>query len=151
MSIGKNINNVLVSVFDKEKLEIILSVLKKNNSNIFSTGGTYDYIKDKGYEVTKVEDITDYPSILGGRVKTLHPKIFGGILARAKNKLDSEELNKYKIFPFELIIVDLYPFYQTVQETNDEKKIIEKIDIGGVSLIRAAAKNYEDVLVISNM
>ena len=100
--------------------------------------------------MTKVEDITDYPSILGGRVKTLHPKIFGGILSRSKNKLDTEELNKYKIFPFELIIVDLYPFYQTVQETSDEKKIIEKIDIGGVSLIRAAAKNYEDVLVISN-
>ena len=150
MSFGKNINNVLVSVFNKEKLETILSLLKKNNSNIFSTGGTYDYIKDKGYRVTKVEDITDYPSILGGRVKTLHPKIFGGILSRSKNKLDTEELNKYKIFPFELIIVDLYPFYQTVQETSDEKKIIEKIDIGGVSLIRAAAKNYEDVLVISN-
>ena len=150
MSLGKNINNVLVSVFDKAKLETILSVLKKNNSNIFSTGGTYDYIKDKGYEVTKVEDITDYPSILGGRVKTLHPKIFGGILSRSKNKLDTEELNKYKIFPFELIVVDLYPFYQTVQETSDEEKIIEKIDIGGVSLIRAAAKNFEDVLVISN-
>ena len=105
MSFGKNINNVLVSVFNKEKLETILSLLKKNNSNIFSTGGTYDYIKDKGYRVTKVEDITDYPSILGGRVKTLHPKIFGGILSRSKNKLDTEELSKYKIFPFELIIV----------------------------------------------
>ena len=96
MSIGKNINNVLVSVFNKEKLETILSLLKKNNSNIFSTGGTYDYIKLKGYEVTKVEDITNYPSILGGRVKTLHPKIFGGILSRSTNNLDTKELNKYK-------------------------------------------------------
>ena len=126
MSFGKNINNVLVSVFNKEKLETILSLLKKNNSNIFSTGGTYDYIKLKGHEVTKVEDITNYPSILGGRVKTLHPKIFGGILSRSTNNLDTKELNKYKIFPFELVIVDLYPFYQTVKETGDEKKIIEK-------------------------
>ncbi len=150
MSLGKNIKNVLISVFNKEGLEPILSILKRNSSKIYSTGGTFDYLKEKGFRATKIEDVTKYPSILNGRVKTLHPKIFGGILARTNNKSDNEEIKKYEMFSFDLLIVDLYPFSKTVNETNDEKKIIEKIDIGGVSLIRAAAKNYKDVLVVSN-
>ena len=115
---------------------------------MISTGGTYDYLKKQGLEVTSVESITGYPSIFGGRVKTLHPKILGGILHRREEPDDIQELQKYEIPPVDLVIVDLYPFENTVATTRDENEIIEKIDIGGISLIRAAAKNFRDVLII---
>ena len=150
MSEGKKINNVLISVYDKSGLDEVLLNLNKNRSNIFSTGGTFKFIKEKKIDVTKVEDLTKYPSILSGRVKTLHPKIFGGILSRSNNSEDKAEQKRFGIPSFDLIIVDLYPFEDTIKQTDDECKIIEKIDIGGISLIRAAAKNYNDVLVISN-
>ena len=121
------------------------------NITLFSTGGTEIFIKKLGIPVNKVEDLTSYPSILGGRVKTLHPNIFGGILARRELREDKEQLKNYNIPEFDLIIVDLYPFEKTVNSNSDEKDIIEKIDIGGISLIRAAAKNYKDVLVVSKM
>ena len=116
---------------------------------IYSTGGTFNFITDLGIPAEKVEDLTSYPSILGGRVKTLHPSVFGGILARRENNDDLEQLSKYKIPEIDLVIVDLYPFEETLKSTDNEEEIIEKIDIGGISLIRAAAKNYNDVLVVS--
>lgn len=144
----KSIKNALISVFHKEGLDEILEELKKNNVQILSTGGTRQYIEDKGYEVKAVESITDYPSILGGRVKTLHPKIFGGILSRRDNEEDNYQVESYDIPEIDLVIVDLYPFEETVRSGAGESSIIEKIDIGGISLIRAAAKNFKDVVIV---
>ena len=149
---NKKIKNVLVSVFNKDGLLSVIKKLDKHGVNIYSTGGTQQYIKNNNIKVTKVEDLTSYPSILGGRVKTLHPKIFGGILARRDVEEDKDQLTKYVIPEFDLVIVDLYPFEKTVQIPNvTENEIIEKIDIGGISLIRAAAKNFKDVLVVSEI
>jgi len=145
----KKIKSALISVFYKEGLDEIVRTLHSLNIRICSTGGTYNFIKDLGIPAEKVEDITTYPSILGGRVKTLHPLIFGGILSRRGNSEDREHVKKYKIPELDLVIVDLYPFEETLKNTTNEEEIIEKIDIGGISLIRAAGKNFKDVLVIS--
>ena len=147
----KKIKNVLISVFDKDGLSPIIHKLSEFSVNIFSTGGTKEFIENEGVNVTAVENLTTFPSILGGRVKTLHPKIFGGILSRRDVTSDEQELHKFDIIKFDLIIVDLYPFEKTVESGANEAEIIEKIDIGGISLIRAAAKNYNDVLVVSEM
>ena len=147
----KEIKNVLISVFDKDGLSPIIHKLSEFSVNIFSTGGTKKFIENEGVNVTAVENLTTFPSILGGRVKTLHPKIFGGILSRRDVTNDEQELQKFDIIKFDLIIVDLYPFEKTVESGANEAEIIEKIDIGGISLIRAAAKNYKDVLVVSEM
>ena len=147
----KKIKNVLISVFDKDGLSPIIHKLSEFSVNIFSTGGTKEFIENEGVNVTAVENLTTFPSILGGRVKTLHPKIFGGILSRRDVTNDEQELQKFDIIKFDLIIVDLYPFEKTVESGANEAEIIEKIDIGGISLIRAAAKNYNDVLVVSEM
>ena len=147
----KTIKNALISVFHKDRLGKIAQKLNELGVSIYSTGGTQKFIEDKGINVKRVEDLTSYPSILSGRVKTLHPKVFGGILARREEDDDQLELEKYDIPEFDLVIVDLYPFEETIASTNNESEIIEKIDIGGVSLIRAAAKNYRDVLIVSEM
>jgi len=144
----KKIKNALISVFYKDGLKPVLEKLSSLGIQLYSTGGTYDFIKEKGFEAQTIESLTSYPSILGGRVKTLHPKVFGGILARRENEGDQQQLQEYQIPPFDLVIVDLYPFEETLANTNDEKTIVEKIDIGGISLIRAAAKNFKDVLVV---
>ena len=144
------IRSALVSVFDKEGLEPIMKEFEREKIIIYSTGGTGEFLEKLGIKYIPVEDITSYPSILGGRVKTLHPKVFGGILNRKNKKEDQEELLSYEIPQIDLVIVDLYPFEETIRLTKDEKKIIEKIDIGGISLIRAAAKNFNDVLCISD-
>ncbi len=141
----------MISVFHKDGLEPVLEVLKKNDVKIYSTGGTFKFIKENGYDVEAVEDLTTYPSILGGRVKTLHPKVFGGILSRRELQSDVDELGQYEIPEIDLVIVDLYPFEETIKNTTDESTIIEKIDIGGIALIRAAAKNFKDVAIISHM
>jgi len=146
---NKRIKSALISVYYKEGLEAIVRKLSDLNVKLFSTGGTFSFINDLGIAAEKVEDLTTYPSILGGRVKTLHPNVFGGILARRENQGDLEQLAKYKIPEIDLVIVDLYPFEETVKTTDREEEIIEKIDIGGISLIRAAAKNYNDVLIVS--
>ena len=150
MSDLKQISTALISVYYKDKLEPIVKKLNELNVKILSTGGTKQFIEDRGIEVQSVEDLTTYPSILGGRVKTLHPKIFGGILARRQEENDLKQLNQYQIPEIDLVIVDLYPFEETVKSGASDQEIIEKIDIGGVSLIRAAAKNFGDVLVVSN-
>ncbi|MBN1650551.1 MAG: bifunctional phosphoribosylaminoimidazolecarboxamide formyltransferase/IMP cyclohydrolase [Bacteroidales bacterium] len=147
----KPIKNALISVFHKDGLLPILSTLKKYNINIITTGGTYKFIEEAGYKAQTVESLTDYPSIFGGRVKTLHPIVFGGILYRRDLENDQKQALEFKIPPIDLVIVDLYPFEKTLEETSDDEKIIEKIDIGGISLIRAAAKNYKDVLIVSSM
>ena len=144
----KKIKNALVSVFYKNGLDDIVKKLNELGITIYSTGGTYKFIEDLGIKAIPVESLTLYPSILGGRVKTLHPKVLGGILGRRENQDDLEEMKKYEIPEIDLVIVDLYPFEETVKQTSDEQEIIEKIDIGGISLIRAAAKNFKDVLVI---
>ena len=144
----KKINSALISVFHKDRLDEIVSLLDKLKIKIYSTGGTYDFINKLGVDAITVESLTDYPSILGGRVKTLHPKIFGGILGRRDNELDKSQFSEYGIPEIDLVIVDLYPFEQTLSSTGNEQEIIEKIDIGGISLIRAAAKNYKDVIII---
>ncbi len=144
----KRIKSALISVFHKDRLDEIARLLKKFDIKIYSTGGTYDFIIGLGIEATTVESLTSYPSILGGRVKTLHPKIFGGILGRRDNKDDLNHFEQYEIPEIDLVIVDLYPFEKTVAGTNNEQEIIEKIDIGGISLIRAAAKNFKDVLIV---
>lgn len=144
----KKIRNALISVFYKDGLDDIVRQLNQFGVNIYSTGGTATFIRSLGIEVIGVESLTNYPSILGGRVKTLHPKIFGGILARSAEADDQQQLDQYAIPAFDLVIVDLYPFEETLLNTNDAAEIIEKIDIGGISLIRAAAKNYSDVLVV---
>ena len=145
----RKISSALISVFNKDGIEEIATKLHNQNIKIISTGGTKSFIENLGIPVTSVESVTDYPSILGGRVKTLHPKIFGGILYRDK-QVDLDEVKKFSIPKIDLVIVDLYPFEDTVKSTNDESEIIEKIDIGGVSLIRAAAKNYNKTLVVSS-
>ena len=145
----KKIKSALISVFNKDKIDEICSYLSSNNVIIYSTGGTYNYISNLGIPVKKVEDLTSFPSILNGRVKTLHPKVFGGIL-RTNSESDIEDSKNYDIPNFDLVIVDLYPFEETLKTTKNHNDIIEKIDIGGVSLIRAAAKNYENVTCISS-
>jgi phosphoribosylaminoimidazolecarboxamide formyltransferase / IMP cyclohydrolase len=145
----KRIHSALISVFYKEGLADIVKLLYKFDVKIYSTGGTFNFINDLNIPAEKVEDLTTYPSILGGRVKTLHPSVFGGILARRDNAEDREQLSKFGIPEIDLVIVDLYPFEETVKSVDEEVEIIEKIDIGGISLIRAAAKNYNDVLVVS--
>jgi len=151
MTQGRKIKNALISVFHKDGLSPIVKKLEKLGIEIYSTGGTQDFIEGEGIKVNRVEDLTSYPSILGGRVKTLHPNVFGGILSRRELDSDKEQLNQYNIPEFDLVIVDLYPFEKTVQSSATEQDIIEKIDIGGISLIRAAAKNYKDVLIVSEM
>jgi len=146
----KKINGALISVYHKEGLDKIITALSKGGVKIYSTGGTLDFIRGLGVEAHPVEGLTGYPSILGGRVKTLHPNVFGGILARRDNPSDGEQLKEYNIPLIDLVIVDLYPFEQTVASGADEQAIIEKIDIGGISLIRAAAKNYKDVVVVGS-
>jgi phosphoribosylaminoimidazolecarboxamide formyltransferase/IMP cyclohydrolase len=146
----KKIQSALISVFHKDGLENVVKRLHEKGVTLYSTGGTQQFIEKQGVPCKTVEGLTDYPSILGGRVKTLHPKVFGGILARRDNPGDLDQLQEYAIPEIDLVIVDLYPFEETVKSTNEEQKIIEKIDIGGVSLIRAAAKNYKDVLVIAS-
>jgi phosphoribosylaminoimidazolecarboxamide formyltransferase/IMP cyclohydrolase len=148
---AKKIKNALISVYHKDNLERIVKELDRLNVGLISTGGTYSFIKELGVSVTPVEELTSYPSILGGRVKTLHPNIFGGILARRDNLGDNEQLEEYNIEEIDLVIVDLYPFEDTVAGNASEQDIIEKIDIGGISLIRAAAKNFKDVLIVSSM
>lgn len=146
---GKQIKSALISVFYKEGLADIVRFLDKSGVKIYSTGGTYTFLADLGIKAEKVENLTTYPSILGGRVKTLHPSVFGGILARRGNAEDLKQLEQYNIPEIDLVIVDLYPFEETVRTVSDEDEIIEKIDIGGISLIRAAAKNFNDVLIVS--
>jgi len=144
---NKTIKSALISVYHKDGLEDIIAGLKKHNITVYSTGGTYAHLDNTGLDLRKVEDLTSYPSILGGRVKTLHPKVFGGILAM-RNDDHIGQLEKYEIPTIDLVIVDLYPFEETVANSDDEAEIIEKIDIGGIALIRGAAKNYNDVVVI---
>ncbi len=146
----KKIHSALVSVFNKEGLEPLVRVLHAHEVTIYSTGGTQQYIEQLGIECVPVESVTDYPSILGGRVKTLHPKIFGGILGRRGLEQDLKEMREYEIPEIDMVVVDLYPFEETVAQTNEEKLIIEKIDIGGPSMIRAAAKNFSDLLVVAS-
>jgi phosphoribosylaminoimidazolecarboxamide formyltransferase/IMP cyclohydrolase len=145
---GKTIKNALISVFHKEGLEPIVKQLVKHGINIYSTGGTQTYLEQLGASVLPVEELTSYPSILGGRVKTLHPKVFGGILGRREEQGDLAQLEEYEIPEIDLVIVDLYPFEDTVASGANESDIIEKIDIGGISLIRAAAKNFQDVVIV---
>ena len=147
----KRIKSALVSVFYKDGLEDIVRELDKQGVTIYSTGGTYKFIKDLGIDAVTVESLTGYPSILGGRVKTLHPKVFGGILSRRDMYSDGEQLVQYEIPEIDLVIVDLYPFEQTVASGAAEQDIIEKIDIGGISLIRAAAKNFADVVIVPSV
>ena len=146
----KKIKTALVSVFHKDGLDDLLDELNKNGVQFISTGGTQKFIEGLGYNCQKVEELTTYPSILGGRVKTLHPKVFGGILGRRELTEDQQEMAKYEIPEIDLVIVDLYPFEQTVASTDDEAQIIEKIDIGGISLIRAGAKNFKDVVIVAS-
>jgi len=148
MSGEKKIKTALISVFHKDGLDELLSLLNKEGVRFLSTGGTQQFIEQQGYDCGKVEDVTTYPSILGGRVKTLHPKVFGGILGRRDNEGDQAQMAQYEIPEIDLVIVDLYPFEQTVASGATEQDIIEKIDIGGISLIRAAAKNFADVVIV---
>lgn len=144
----RKIRRALVSVFHKDGLDEILKTLHAQGVELLSTGGTQAFIESLGIPCTKVEDVTSYPSILGGRVKTLHPKVFGGILGRRELEGDREQMTKYDIPEIDLVIVDLYPFEQTVASGASESDIIEKIDIGGISLIRAGAKNFRDVIIV---
>lgn len=147
---NKKIQSALVSVFYKDGLEPIVKTLSDLGVTIYSTGGTQSFIEKLGIKVIPVEDLTSYPSILGGRVKTLHPLVFGGILGKRDDVTHVAEMKQYKIPEIDLVIVDLYPFEETVASTSDEKTIIEKIDIGGPSMIRGAAKNHKDVVVVAN-
>lgn len=151
MSNTKTAKSALISVFSKDGLEPIIKKLDELGVTIYSTGGTEKFIKDLGVSVVPVEDVTSYPSILGGRVKTLHPKVFGGILNRQNNDSDVTELAEYEIPQIDIVIVDLYPFEKTVASKAPEQDIIEKIDIGGISLIRAAAKNFADVTCVASV
>ncbi len=148
MADNKKIKTALISVFHKENLDKIVQKLNQLNVKILSTGGTKNFIESLGVEVTSVESLTGYPSILGGRVKTLHPKVFGGILSRRDNQSDVSQLTEYEIPEIDLVIVDLYPFEDTVASGAEEQEIIEKIDIGGIALIRATAKNFKDVVIV---
>jgi len=151
MNTTKKAKTALISVFHKDGLAPIVNKLNELGVNIYSTGGTENFIKEQGIDVIPVEDLTSYPSILGGRVKTLHPKVFGGILARRENDDDLAQLNEFEIPEIDIVIVDLYPFEKTVASGASEQDIIEKIDIGGISLIRGAAKNFKDVICVSSM
>ena len=144
----KKIKTALVSVFHKDGLDELLAKLNAEGVKFLSTGGTQKFIESLGYECEAVENVTTYPSILGGRVKTLHPKIFGGILGRRELQDDLDQMAKYEIPEIDLVIVDLYPFEQTVTSGASEADIIEKIDIGGISLIRSGAKNFKDVVIV---
>ena len=148
MAETKRIKTALVSVFHKDGLDKLLSKLNEEGVKFLSTGGTQKFIESLGFECEAVENVTTYPSILGGRVKTLHPKIFGGILGRRELQGDLDQMAKYEIPEIDLVIVDLYPFEQTVASGASEADIIEKIDIGGISLIRAGAKNFKDVVIV---
>jgi phosphoribosylaminoimidazolecarboxamide formyltransferase/IMP cyclohydrolase len=148
MSKTKKIKRALVSVFHKDGLDEILRTLHAQGVELLSTGGTQSFIESLGIPCVKVEDVTSYPSILGGRVKTLHPKVFGGILGRRDLEDDCKQMQHYEIPEIDLVIVDLYPFEQTVASGASEADIIEKIDIGGISLIRAGAKNFNDVIIV---
>jgi phosphoribosylaminoimidazolecarboxamide formyltransferase/IMP cyclohydrolase len=150
MADNRQIKTALISVYHKDGLDEILSLLNKDGVKFLSTGGTQSFIESLGYECSAVEDLTGYPSILGGRVKTLHPKVFGGILNRRANDGDREQIAQYEIPEIDLVIVDLYPFVDTVASGAADADIIEKIDIGGISLIRAAAKNYNDVVIVAS-
>jgi len=151
MNTSKTIKSALISVFHKDGLGPIVKKLDELNVTIYSTGGTEKFIKELGINVIPVDEVTSYPSILGGRVKTLHPKVFGGILNRQDNESDVAELAEYNIPQIDLVIVDLYPFEKTVASGASEQEIVEKIDIGGISLIRAAAKNFKDTFIVSSM
>lgn len=151
MTTTKPIQSALISVFSKDGLEPIVRKLHELNVTLYSTGGTEEFIKNLGIPVVPVEEVTDYPSILGGRVKTLHPKIFGGILNRQDNASDVAQMEEYQIPQLDLVIVDLYPFEKTVASGASEADIIEKIDIGGISLIRAAAKNFKDTVIVPSV
>jgi len=146
----KKIKSALISVYHKDNLDVIVEKLKTLGVTIYSTGGTQTFLEGLGAKVVAVEDLTGYPSILGGRVKTLHPKVFGGILARRENQGDKDQLAQYEIPEIDLVIVDLYPFEETLASGASEQDIIEKIDIGGISLIRAAAKNFNDVIIVAS-
>ena len=148
MQDSKKIKTALVSVFHKDGLDELLAELHAQGVQFLSTGGTQTFIESLGYPCQKVEDVTTYPSILGGRVKTLHPKVFGGILGRRELESDRQQMAQYEIPEIDLVIVDLYPFEQTVASGADSAAIIEKIDIGGISLIRAGAKNFNDVVIV---
>ncbi|HMU45587.1 MAG TPA: bifunctional phosphoribosylaminoimidazolecarboxamide formyltransferase/IMP cyclohydrolase [Chitinophagaceae bacterium] len=147
---NKKIKSALISVFYKDGLKNIVKLLDELGITIYSTGGTQTFIEKLGVKVVPVEDLTSYPSILGGRVKTLHPSVFGGILGKRDDATHQKEMQDYKIPEIDLVIVDLYPFEETVASTKDESAIIEKIDIGGPSMIRGAAKNHKDVLVVAS-
>lgn len=147
---NKRISTALISVFYKDGLEPVARMLHNLGITIYSTGGTQNFIQNLNIPVVPVEELTSYPSILGGRVKTLHPSVFGGILGRRSNETDMQEMAEYKIPELDLVIVDLYPFEETLAQTDDEQQIIEKIDIGGPSMIRAAAKNFADVTVVAS-
>ena len=151
MTTSKTIQSALISVFSKEGLEPIVKALHEKNVTLYSTGGTEEFIKNLGIPVVAVEDVTSYPSILGGRVKTLHPKVFGGILNRQDNPSDVQQMEEYNIPQIDVVIVDLYPFEKTVASGASESDIIEKIDIGGISLIRAAAKNFKDTVIVPSV
>ena len=144
----KKIKTALVSVFHKDGLDELLKKLNAEGVKFLSTGGTQAFIESLGFECQALESVTSYPSILGGRVKTLHPRIFGGILARRENEGDLNQMAEYAIPEIDLVIVDLYPFEQTVASGASDADIIEKIDIGGISLIRAGAKNFNDVVIV---
>src|SRR6195952_416342 len=150
MSHPVSIKNALISVYYKDNLEPIIHELNRLGVKIYTTGGTETFIRGLGVDVIAVEDLTSYPSILGGRVKTLHPKVFGGILARRNFEGDQQQIAQYEIPEIDLVIVDLYPFEETVRSNAEEDEIIEKIDIGGISLIRAAAKNFKDVVIVAS-
>jgi phosphoribosylaminoimidazolecarboxamide formyltransferase / IMP cyclohydrolase len=150
MDAPKQIRSALISVYYKDRLDTIIQKLHERGVILYSTGGTYDFIKSLGIPATTVESLTSYPSIFGGRVKTLHPSVFGGILCRRDNPEDNKQLAEYNIPPIDLVIVDLYPFEATVDSDATDEAIIEKIDIGGISLIRAAAKNFTDVVIIAS-
>ena len=146
----KKITSALISVFYKDGLDTLVQTLHRLGVNIYTTGGTQQFIENLGIPCIGVETVTHYPSILGGRVKTLHPKVFGGILGRRHEEQDMAEMREYEIPEIDLVIVDLYPFEETVASTSEEKLIIEKIDIGGPSMIRAAAKNHQDLVVLAS-
>lgn len=148
MAENKKIRRALVSVFHKDGLDEILRALHQQGVELLSTGGTQAFIESLGIPCRKVEDVTSYPSILGGRVKTLHPKVFGGILGRRALASDQQQMEQYDIPAIDLVIVDLYPFEDTVKSGASDADIIEKIDIGGISLIRAGAKNFNDVVIV---
>ena len=150
MSESKKIKTALISVYHKDGLDAIIAKLHEEGVQFLSTGGTRQFIESLGYPCQAVEDLTTYPSILGGRVKTLHPKVFGGILCRRELEGDRQQIEQYQIPEIDLVVVDLYPFEETVASGAGEQDIIEKIDIGGISLIRAAAKNFNDVVIVAS-